>query len=274
MRRRCFRHILDAQKLHSVDALLMHGSDPLHVKYHRQHAQSVNDYSNGLKSFVQAQRNGTKPDLTQQRVHVAEQYRTCKPINSNFVNAGWYDDQVQTITDTDNNIELSDDSQSTSPSTTSYSSISNAPTEMSYSSKRKRVVMDFVAVPDAAWYHKRKKHSDLVEVVNQQEPSQTTVSLKVNLTPASSSSSPYVSQISGSSADEKQRISLSSVKPSKQVLNKSGPSIANHKNTSSHKGSLLTKIQARAGSPAGVSDVARALNRAINGNNALDVIER
>ncbi|KAG6814509.1 hypothetical protein H0H92_000034 [Tricholoma furcatifolium] len=41
---------------------------------------------------------GTEPDIAQQRAHLAEQYQTCKPINSKFMQGGWYDVHIQVPT--------------------------------------------------------------------------------------------------------------------------------------------------------------------------------
>lgn len=94
-RSRCFTHILMSQKLHAADAFLIHASDLSHEEHHRNHRSSLQKYEEGKDEFFRTQRMGSKPDLKQQRVHLAEQYHTCKPINSTFTQAGWYDVHVQ-----------------------------------------------------------------------------------------------------------------------------------------------------------------------------------
>ncbi|KAG6888898.1 hypothetical protein C0992_007222 [Termitomyces sp. T32_za158] len=160
-----------SQKLHAADALLIHASDSSHEDHHRHHGSSLQRYEEGRDDFLQTQRIGSKPDLIQQRVRLAEQYRTCKPINSAFIQAGWYDTKVQmapVIIETKN--ESKDGSQNSptsnpapllSPLTEvdsflppldiTVSTIRPTVTAMFPSLKRKRTVLDFVAVPNRTY---------------------------------------------------------------------------------------------------------------------------
>ncbi|KAG6832324.1 hypothetical protein H0H87_001965 [Tephrocybe sp. NHM501043] len=127
-------------------------------EHHRQHGSSIKKYEEGRELFFLAQKCGTKPDLDQQRVHLAEQYQTCKPINSKFMQAGWYDVHVQLIS----TIEEANSSQDMSmpwplsPLTELDSPLpfdvplpGDTETKVPVPSrtKRKRLVLDYVEVP-------------------------------------------------------------------------------------------------------------------------------
>ncbi|KAG6887505.1 hypothetical protein C0995_014763 [Termitomyces sp. Mi166 len=170
-RGRCFTHILASQKLHAADAILIHFSNTSHEVHHRSHG-SLQKYKEGRDHLVQTQRIGYKPDPSQQRVYLAEQYRTCRPVNYAYVRAGWYDVHVEVtpvnIETEKNCMDVSQDPPAGNPSPSrSLSSLAvledsplSLPLDISDSAvqttsgavtsvlKRKRQVMDFVAVPD------------------------------------------------------------------------------------------------------------------------------
>ncbi|KNZ80749.1 hypothetical protein J132_04725 [Termitomyces sp. J132] len=110
------------------------------------------------------------PDPTQQRVHLVEQYRRCLPRKSAFVQAGWYDVQAMLMnTETEKTrAEISQDLaegnrsplQSSSPLTVldsdsplsipldlSDPTIQTTSGTVTSTLKRKRQILDFVAVP-------------------------------------------------------------------------------------------------------------------------------
>ncbi|KNZ78408.1 hypothetical protein J132_00771 [Termitomyces sp. J132] len=190
-RSRCFKHILMSQKLHSADALLIHASDSSHEEHHRHHGSSLQNYDEGSDRFFQTQRMGSKPDFTQQRAHLAEQYHTCKPLNSAFIQAGWYDVHVQlvpTIIEAKDNSTNSSQDSLTPPASPPLSPLTDldsplplqvlpAPVKtttvanMSPSLKRKRTVLHFVDVPSRM--HKVRVSEKLAVTPGGPEPSKS-----------------------------------------------------------------------------------------------------
>ncbi|KAG6918137.1 hypothetical protein DXG01_016326 [Tephrocybe rancida] len=177
-RGKCFTHILMSQKLHAIDALLINTSDSSHEEHHRHHGRSVEKYEQGRQLFFRAQMRGIKPDITQQRVHLAEQYQICKPINSTFMQAGWYDNHVQitpVITEDTNSSKdfpmspplspLTDLTDLDTPLLSPFEKDKSLPPNgITYSTplKRKRIVFDYVEVPSAKYKIKLRRVERLV----------------------------------------------------------------------------------------------------------------
>ncbi|KAH0581098.1 hypothetical protein H2248_012228 [Termitomyces sp. 'cryptogamus'] len=169
-RGRCFPHILALQNLHAADAILIHFSHSSHEAHNLSHGSSLQKHREGRDLFFHTQRLGFKPDPTQQRVHLVEQYRRCLPRKSAFVQAGWYDVQAMLMnTETEKTrAEISQDLaegnrsplQSSSPLTVldsdsplsipldlSDPTIQTTSGTVTSTLKRKRQILDFVAVP-------------------------------------------------------------------------------------------------------------------------------
>ncbi|KAG6887140.1 hypothetical protein C0992_000482, partial [Termitomyces sp. T32_za158] len=151
------------QKLGDLVLIPPQSSNSLHEEYRGSFLQN---YKKGQDHLIQTQQFGCKPDPTQQRVRLAEQYRRCRPVNPNFVQAGWYDVDVevlaskteieQDLTNVSQSLPLESGSRSSSPSASFDSPLSSL-SELSEldvndvvksTLKRKRQVLDFVFVPN------------------------------------------------------------------------------------------------------------------------------
>ncbi|KAF5380865.1 hypothetical protein D9615_004049 [Tricholomella constricta] len=179
---KCFTHILMLHNIHSADALLLHSSDSSHEEHHNHHLTSKGKFEEGRDAFLYSQKQGTKPDISQQRVYLALEYATCRPVNSNFMSLGWYDTYAQIVQDEETdgnmsqNVSTSDLAVSTSqrPSESHASYPSNSATTTSKtplpesstteipiptSRKRKRILMDYIGVPDPAHISRQSSRS-------------------------------------------------------------------------------------------------------------------
>ncbi|KAG5354022.1 hypothetical protein C0989_009718 [Termitomyces sp. Mn162] len=166
----------------------------LEIAYYHElpiYRSSLQNYDEGSDRFFQTQRMGSKPDFTQQRAHLAEQYHTCKPLNSAFIQAGWYDVHVQlvpTIIEAKDNSTNSSQDSLTPPASPPLSPLTDldsplplqvlpAPVKtttvanMSLSLKRKRTVLDFVDVPSRM--HKVRVSERLAVTPGGPEPSKS-----------------------------------------------------------------------------------------------------
>ncbi|KAF8077844.1 hypothetical protein FPV67DRAFT_16037 [Lyophyllum atratum] len=165
-----------SQKLHAADALLNHFSDSLHETHHQGHLTSKGIFEEGREDFLLSQKNGNKPNLSQQRAHLALEYVTCQPINSRFMRLGWYDKNARILhMAPDQDEELPDDPSlsdalipdspittslppSTLPQADSPGTLATArqtPLPNSTSHKRKRILLDYIEIPA----HKVKRPS-------------------------------------------------------------------------------------------------------------------
>ena len=83
---KCFPHVLSEHRTHSVEVLLLHGSDNTHRKYHCNH-------TTGRKARFEISMADllSSPLELPQLAYYALHFTHCKPINHQFLKFGWYD---------------------------------------------------------------------------------------------------------------------------------------------------------------------------------------
>lgn len=89
---KCFPHLLEVFRMHSVPALLLQEQDQSHAIYHSRHIGKFPEYDDRKERFLIAQKEGSpNSDFNVQLVYNASVFTICQPINAAYASLGWYD---------------------------------------------------------------------------------------------------------------------------------------------------------------------------------------
>ncbi|KAF9454665.1 hypothetical protein P691DRAFT_656001 [Macrolepiota fuliginosa MF-IS2] len=89
---KCFPHLLEGFRMHSMRALLLQEQDTSHILYHSRHIERFSEYDDSKEALLVAQEEGeVYPDFNVHMVYQSLTFQICQPVNNTHASLGWYD---------------------------------------------------------------------------------------------------------------------------------------------------------------------------------------